>query len=451
MSFRNDFVWGTATASYQIEGAWNEDGKGLSVWDMFSRRKGAVWEGHTGDVACDHYHRYKEDVAIMKDVVGAKAYRFSISWPRVIPDGVGAANEKGLAFYDRLVDELLAKGVTPWVTLFHWDYPLALYHRGGWFNRESVEWFAEYTRVVVDRLGDRVSHWMTLNEPQCFIGLGHSTGAHAPGDKHNRAQVLLANHHALMAHGRAVQVIRERAKVKPSIGFAPVGIVRYPADDSPATIEAARKAMFSIEDMLWNDVWYSDPVFFGAYPEEGLRLYGDDVPRIHPGDMELMAQPLDFYGVNIYHGAAIAPDGKGGFHFPGRGIGYPLTRNDWPVEPQALYWGPRFLYERYKLPIVITENGTGGLDWVHLDGQCHDPQRIDFLHRYLRELKRAAADGVDIRGYFLWSLLDNFEWNEGYRQRFGLVHVDYNTQKRTPKDSAHWYAKVIATNGASLD
>ena len=450
MSFPKDFVWGAAAASYQVEGGAYEDGKGLSVWDMFCRQPGKIWEGNTGDVACDHYHRYQEDARLMGEI-GLKAYRLSISWPRVIPAGVGAVNEKGLAFYDRLIDALLENGVQPWVTLFHWDYPYALYCRGGWLNRESSDWFAEYTRVIVDRLSDRVSNWMTLNEPQIFIGLGHHSGQHAPGLQLGFSDVLLAAHNALLAHGKAVQVLRAQAKTEPVIGVVPVGVTRIPATDSPADIEAARARMFSIwSKNCWNNTWFADPMVLGKYPEDGMKLFEGEMPEVPDGDMKTICQPLDFYGTNIYSGQVIRSTGDGGSRSVKSSDGPPLTTMEWQVIPEALYWGPRFLWERYKLPIVIAENGMGNCDWIHLDGKVHDPQRIDFLTRYLSELKRAIDDGVVAKGYFLWSITDNFEWAQGYKQRFGLVYVDYPTQKRILKDSAYWYKDVIAANGDIL-
>jgi len=451
MAFPKDFVWGAAAASYQLEGGAFEDGKGLSVWDVFCRKEGAVWQGHTGDVACDHYHRYREDVALMK-ALGLKGYRLSISWPRVLPEGVGAVNEKGLDFYERLVDELLAAGVEPWVTLFHWDYPFELFCRGGWLSPDSPAWFAEYTRAVVERLSDRVSHWMTLNEPQCFIGLGHQTGIHAPGLRLGMMEVLRAAHNALLAHGMSVQAIRAGAKSEPQVGMAPASRVCVPASEEPADVEAARRAMFSVASRdMFNNTWWLDPIFFGRYPEDGLELFGRDAPEVRQGDMETISQPLDFFGCNIYNGRTVraGEDGRPeGVPLP---PGYAIThQGDWPVVPASLYWGPRFFYERYGLPVVITENGHQNLDSVALDGRVHDPQRIDYLNRYLLELERAVGDGVDVRGYFTWTIMDNFEWAYGYKIRVGLVYVDYTTLERVPKDSFYWYRKVIATNGASL-
>lgn len=449
--FPEGFVWGAASSAYQIEGAAAEDGRGPSVWDAFCAKSGAVFRGHTGAVACDHYHKYIEDVGLMK-ALGLHAYRFSVSWPRVMPEGVGRVNEAGLAFYDRLVDELVAAGIRPWVTLFHWDFPEALQGRGGWLNEASPGWFAEYAAVVVDRLSDRVQHWITINEPQIFIGMGHRDGTHGPGLRLPAAQWAKAGHHALLAHGRAVQVIRSRARSKPLVGWAPCGRVEFPVTESAADIEAARSSTFSMRVAdCWNNTWWSDPVCLGRYPEDGLRLFGADAPRFGSDDMALINQPLDFYGVNIYTGEPVkaGPDGKA--EPVGWPPGNPTTAFRWNVAPESLYWGPRFLYERYRLPVFVTENGMSNIDWVTPDGAVHDPQRIEFTRGYLSELRRAIRDGVDVRGYFHWSILDNFEWAEGYRQRFGLVHVDYQTLRRTPKDSALWYRDIIASNGAALD
>lgn len=447
--FPNNFTWGAAAAAYQVEGAAREGGKGLSTWDMMCRQPGRVWEGHAGDVACDHYHRWKSDIGLMKQV-GIQAYRLSVSWPRVIPAGTGAVNRKGLDFYDRLVDGLLDAGIEPWVTLFHWDFPHELYLRGGWMNRDSVAWFGDYTKVVVAKLSDRVTHWMTLNEPTCFIKLGLEDGIHAPGDKLGKQEVLTAAHHALMAHGRGVQVIRANARKKPVIGWAPCGNVGVPATTAPADIRAAKRYVNNGSD-LWGFTWWSDPIFFGHYPEDGLRHYGNRAPKVQAGDMELIRQPLDFFGMNIYsakvlRAAKLKPCESVAFD-----PGSPHTLFLWKVMPAALYWGPRFIYERYKCPIVITENGLSSMDWVSLDGRVHDTMRIDFMERYLSELRRATRDGVPVKGYFHWSIMDNFEWAEGYKHRFGLIYVNYRTQKRTLKDSARWYRKAIKSNGATVN
>jgi beta-glucosidase len=451
MAFPKEFVWGAATASYQIEGAASEDGKGLSIWDMFCRKPDAVWRNHNGDVACDHYHRWSEDVALMRRL-GLRAYRFSISWPRVIPEGVGKVNPAGLEFYDRLVDALLAAGIAPYVTLFHWDYPWPLYCRGGWLNRDSADWFADYTRVVVDRLSDRVANWITLNEPQCFIMIGHQTGEHAPGLKLGLGDVTRAGHHCLLAHGKAVQVIRANAKRLPRVGMAPVGSVIAPASDQPQDVVAARAHMFGVQrDVLWPASWWMDPAILGHYPADILSVFGKDAPEILPGDMDLIRRPLDFFACNIYHCGRVRAGADGKPEIVQPPVGEPITTYLWSITPEALYWGPRFFHERYKLPILITENGMANVDWIASDGRVHDPQRIDYTARYLRALHSAIAQGVPVLGYFHWSLMDNFEWQQGYKQRFGLIHVDYATQRRTPKDSAEWYAEVIRTNGSSLD
>ncbi len=449
--FPEHFVWGAAAASYQIEGAVDEDGKGPSIWDMFCQKPGAVWQGHSGAVACDHYHRYEGDVGLMKQV-GLKAYRLSLCWPRLLPEGTGALNSRGVDFYSRLIDALLEAGITPWVTLFHWDYPLALYHRGGWLNRDSADWFADYAHVVAEALSDRVKHFFTLNEPQVYIGFGQMEGVHAPGEKLPLSQMLLAGHHTLLAHGKAVQALRASAKQPLLIGYAPVGLPRTPYTDSAEDLAAARKATFTVtEKNSWNNSWWMDPVFLGEYPSQGLEFFGADVPKFPASDLAVMAQPLDFFGVNIDQSAPVrASTVAPGFERVEFPTGYPTTAFNWPITPEALYWGPRFFHERYQKPVFITENGLSCRDWVSLDGKVHDSARIDFTRRYLRELQRAHTDGVDLGGYFHWSIMDNFEWAAGYRERFGLIHVDYETQERTLKDSAHWYRGVIESNGAAL-
>jgi len=450
MSFPKDFVWGTAAASYQIEGAANEDGKGPSVWDMLCRKPGAVWDDNTGDIACDHYHRYAEDVAILKKF-GVKAYRLSVSWPRVLPAGVGQKNEKGLAFYDRLIDALLEAGITPWITLFHWDFPLELYYKGGWLNRDSAEWFAEYAALIADRYSDRVKHWMTLNEPQVYINAGHHDGRHAPGDKLALHEVLRAGHNTLRAHGRGVQAIRANTKQPCRIGYAPASHPKVPLTSSEADIDAARRAFFATDQKhLATMAWWLEPVFEGKYPEDGWTFFGRDVPHVHDGDLALIAQPVDFFGINIYSADLIRSSPNGGYEKAPFPVGFDRTAFNWPIVPAAMYWTARFCHERYKMPIVVTENGISCRDTVAFDGKVHDTQRIDFTRRYLLELERAIDGGVPVEGYFHWSFIDNFEWAEGYKQRFGLVYCDYATGTRTPKDSAAWYAEVIRTNGAAL-
>jgi beta-glucosidase len=383
--------------------------------------------------------------------LGIRAYRLSISWPRVMPDGTGRINPAGMDFYDALIDALLGAGITPWVTLFHWDYPDALQGRGGWLNPESPEWFGAFARAVTDRLSDRVIHWMTINEPQIFIGQGHGDGTHAPGLRLDLPERLLVSHRVLLAHGLAVQEIRARARRAPMVGWAPCGRIEYPATERPEDVEAARRAMFSVTQRdSWNNTWFADPVCLGRYPDDALALFGDAVPRVGARDMETIHQPLDFYGVNIYTGTPIRADPTGMPGLVPRPPGFPQTAMGWPVAPESLRWGPRFLFERYGFPIVITENGMANLDWVGADGKIHDPQRTEFTGAYLRQLRMAISDGADVRGYFHWSIMDNFEWAEGYTKRFGLVHVDFPTGKRTLKSSADWYARVIRTNGGSL-
>ena len=450
--FPVNFIWGAAAAAYQIEGAADVDGKGKSVWDMFCEKPGAIFEGHSGRVAIDHYHRFAEDVSLMK-LLGIHAYRLSLSWPRLMPEGRGSVNEKGLEFYDRLIDGLLEAGVAPWITLFHWDYPLELFRRGGWLNPDSPSWFAEYATVVAERFSDRVSHFFTQNEPQVYIGFGHLEGQHAPGLKLTLGQMLQAGHHSLMAHGMAVQALRASAKQPLQIGYAPVGMPKLPLTDGAEDLELARRATFTItESNSWNNSWWMDPVYLGNYPEQGLEFYGKDAPRFSDAEMAIIRQPLDFFAVNIYQGSQVRPSAENRFGFetvPGA-AGRPSTAFNWPVTPDCLYYGPKFFFERYSLPIVITENGLSSRDWVALDGRVHDGARIDFTRRYLLAYERAVAEGIPALGYFHWSILDNFEWAAGYRERFGLVHVDYQTLERTPKDSFYWYQQVVASNGAVL-
>ncbi|HNR11986.1 MAG TPA: GH1 family beta-glucosidase [Thermodesulfobacteriota bacterium] len=451
MAFPTDFIWGAATSAYQIEGAAAEDGRGPSIWDHFCRKQGAVWQEQSGDTACDHYHRYANDVALMKRI-GLQAYRFSVSWSRVLPQGFGTANAKGLDFYDRLVDRLLAAGITPFLTLYHWDFPQALQERGGWLQPESSDWFAAYTDLVVNRLSDRVQYWFTFNEPQIFVELGFHDGRHAPGERLPFSEVLAISHNVLRAHGKAVQAIRQISRSKPWVGYAAaVSEVPVPATLKADDIEAARQAFFSIEtENLISNSWWTDPMIFGQYPSEGLQRFERSLPALESDSMRIINQPLDFIGINVYSGKKYrqAKDGKPkAVPFE---AGHPLTSFQWPVVPESLYWAARFYAERYHKPLYVSENGMSNVDWVSLDGRVHDPQRIDFLRRYLQELRRACDTGIDIRGYFHWSLMDNFEWAAGYRERFGIVHIDYPTQKRTLKDSAFWYKKVISARGLHL-
>lgn len=452
MGFSDNFVWGAATSAYQIEGGVKGAGKGMHIWDVYTKESGKVYGGHTGETACDHYHRFREDVRIMKEI-GLKAYRFSIDWTRVLPEGTGRVNEEGIRFYSDLIDALIENNIEPYITLYHWELPYELYKKGGWMNRDIAEWFGEYAGLVAERFSDRVTHFFTLNEPQCFVGLGFLTGVHAPGLKCPVRDTFEMAHNALRAHGRAVQMLRQHAKQPLTIGYAPTSGIIYPASDRPEDIEAARKKYFSMPEddsnWTWNVAWWSDPVLLGKYPEEGLKKYEKYLPKITEEDMRLISEPIDVYGQNIYNGRAFRMGADGNPEEVGRVPGAGKTAVNWPVTPECLYWGPKFLYERYKKPIYITENGMACHDIVSLDQRVHDPNRIDFLARYLHELK-CAAEEIDLRGYFQWSLMDNFEWEKGYAERFGIVYVDFETQERILKDSAYWYRDVIQTNGRDL-
>lgn len=449
MSFPKDFTWGVASAAYQIEGGHDADGKGPSIWDAFCKRPGVIFDGHTGDVACDHYHRWQEDVALMQ-ALGVNAYRLSLSWPRILPDGLGTVNEAGLAFYDRLIDALLAAGITPWVTLYHWDYPLGLQQRGGWSNPDSPRWLADYAAICANRFGDRVRQWMPVNEPQVIIQHGLVNGGHAPGYRLPLVDAVQCGHHLNIGALLAGKALRTHARLPAQVGSALAAQGMIPQTDAPADIDAARTATWQVpSDYLWNNSWWTDPLFLGTYPEEGRRVLGD--PRPHPDQAEAFAAKLDFCGINLYsaHVWRAGPDGQPQ-EVP-RPPGYVRTsQGDWHMTPPVLRWTPRFFHERYQVPVVITENGHQNLDHVHLDGKVHDPQRIDYLHRHLCELGQAVADGTDVRGYFHWTLMDNFEWALGYNVRVGLVHVDFQNLKRTPKDSFAWYREVVRSNGASL-
>ncbi|MDO5111256.1 MAG: GH1 family beta-glucosidase [Clostridia bacterium] len=445
MMFPKGFLWGAASASYQIEGGWNEDGKGLSIWDAFTHAPGHIKNDDTGDVACDSYHRIGEDVALLK-AMGLDAYRFSVSWPRVFPDGTGARNEKGLAYYDALVDALLQNGITPYMTLFHWDLPLALEQKGGWLQRETAEAFAVYAGVIAKHFDGRVKHYFTINEPQCVVCLGYQTGVHAPGKQYDTMQCALSAHNLLLAHGMAVKAIRANSKGAVSIGLASTGKLCYPQTDTAAGRAAAQAETFSLDADNWafSHAWFLDPVVFGRYPSDAPEVLAAFARQAPAADMEIIRTPVDLLGVNIYNGNAVDEEGR----YVRRYEGFPRTSLKWPVTPEVMHHGIANLYARYKLPIYITENGQGCNDRIYLDGCVHDLDRIDFLTRYLTELQRAMADGADVRGYFHWSLTENFEWNAGYEDRFGLVYMDYPNLRRIPKDSAGWFAGYIKENTA---
>ena len=420
MAFAKDFLWGAASAAPQIEGAWNEDGRGESIWDTLVHEGGHVKHGENCDVACDHYHRWREDVAIMKEL-GLKSYRFSVSWSRVLPEGTGRVNEKGLQFYRDLCDALIEAGIKPLVTLYHWDLPTALYKKGGWKNPESPIWFEEYTEVVSRALGDRIYGWMTFNEFQVFVGLGMMIGMHAPFERNDTDTLIGVTKNLLLAHGRAVTVLRKNCPGA-LVGLAPTGDCYLPKDDSPEAVEEARRRSLSIRDKLFmSNTWWADPIFLGRYPEEAEELFGERMYRLSKEEWASVSQKLDFYGYNCYQGTMDYPppaDGYDNYAYQG----CPKTAFGWNFTPQALYYSSKFWYERYGLPVLITENGYAGTDHVMLDGKVHDPQRQDFLHRYLLQVKRAVDEGIPVLGYTYWSIMDNFEWADGYDPRFGLVY-----------------------------
>lgn len=447
MAFREDFMWGASTADFQIEGAYNADGKGPGIWDALSA--GRIARGETGEVAADHYNRYKEDVALMKQL-GLKHYRFSISWPRVMPEGTGKVNERGLAFYVDLVDELLRAGIEPLVTLYHWNMPQALYERGGWLNAESSAWFEAYTKAVVSALGERVRFWLTFNEPQMFTFLGCQIGIHAPFAHYSEDEFLAMTKNILLAHGKAVKVLREALGDQAKISFSPTGDCHIPENDSPeAVAEAYRKSLVMGETFLFSNTWWADPIFFGRFCEEAKERFGERMFSFTSEEWALVSQPLDFFAYNVYQSATVFKNGREvneRYEYPG----CPKTAAGWCVTPEVLYWTAKFWHERYKLPVMVTENGCALGDWICEDGRVHDAQRIDFLTRYLRELKRAADEGVDILGYTYWALLDSLEWAGGYDPRYGLVYVDFKTLRRTIKDAGYWYRDMIRTNGEGL-
>jgi beta-glucosidase len=436
--FPAGFAWGAATAAYQIEGAVAEDGRGPSVWDTFSHRAGAVRHGDTGDVAADHYHRWPEDIELMS-ALGIAAYRFSIAWPRVQPGGQGPANERGLDFYDRLTDALLAGGITPIPTLFHWDLPQPLEDEGGWLSRDTAYRFADYAQLAAERLADRIPLWITLNEPFVVMSMGYGLGTHAPG-RTLLLGALPAAHHQLLGHGLATAALRSAGARQVAItnNYAPA----WPASDSPADVAAA-----AAYDTLQNRL-FTDPVLLGAYPDLSAFGLGADPDYVRAGDLELISGPIDVLGVNYYAPARLSALPDGPLPFQREPIpGYPVTAFGWPIVPAALRELLLLLRERYGPalpPVYITENGCSTDDVMAPDGAVDDQPRIRYLDGHLRALHEAITAGVDVRGYLTWSLIDNFEWAEGYSQRFGIVHVNFATQQRTPKASFSWYRDFIA-------
>jgi beta-glucosidase len=435
-SFPADFVWGAATASYQIEGAANEDGRGESVWDRFCATPGKVRNGDTGAVACDFYHRYSDDIALMREL-GIDAFRFSIAWPRVLPEGRGRVNAKGLDFYDKLVDELLANGIAPYVTLFHWDTPQVLEDEGGWPSRAIVGPFEEYVEAVSGRLGDRVGHWITHNEPWVVSWVGHGWGHHAPG-RESDSDALATAHHLLLSHGRAVDILR-RNSPNSEVGITLNLDNPYAASGSPEDVAATRWV-----DGLHNR-WFLDPIFTGAYPEDMLEAWAEIMPAVHDGDMETIAAPIDFLGVNNYTSPLVAADDNGGRSQIVRRNDVDRTDMGWEVVPEGLRDLLLRLDRDYSpKAIYVTENGAAYPDVRGHDGSVSDPERQSYLDRYLAGAASAVAQGVPLRGYFAWSLLDNFEWAWGYWKRFGLVFIEYSTLERVPKGSFYWYRDFIA-------
>lgn len=432
MKFPKDFMWGVATASYQIEGAYNEAGRGESIWDRFSKTPGKVLNGDTGDIACNHYHLYKEDVALIKEL-GVQSYRFSIAWPRIFPEGFGQLNQKGLDFYRRLIDELLEQGISPAATLYHWDLPQALEDRGGWPNRDTALYFRDYALAVIEELGDTVTSWITLNEPWCSAYLGYGNGEHAPGKRDFKAH-LHAAHHLLLGHGLTLQGYRQ-LNLTSEIGITLNLTPQYPASDCPRDLEAAKKSDG------FNNRWYLDPVFKGHYPadmEESLAIVS---PLIKPGDLELIAGENDFLGINFYTRGVVSADEQG----EPRSLSpvKPVTAMNWEVRPEVLYelliridreYGPIKLY--------ITENGAAYEDQV-IEGRIKDTERTEYLRQHFAQAAKAIEAGVPLKGYYVWSLLDNFEWAFGYERRFGIVYVDFETQERILKDSALWYQSFL--------
>ena len=444
IEFPSNFLWGCATSAYQVEGSPLADGAGPSIWQRFDHTPGLVRDGDTGDVACDHYRRYVSDVALMREL-GMKAYRFSVSWSRILPHGKGAVNAAGLDFYERLVDALLASGIEPLITLYHWDLPAALEDRGGWLNPDIAGWFADYAAVMFRKLDDRVKKWTTLNEPWVVTDGGYLHGALAPGHR-NRFEAPIASHHLLRSHGAAVTAYR--AEGKHEIGLVVNIEPKYPASDSAADRAATARAE------AYMNRQYLDPVFLGRYPDEMIEIFGEAWPDWPADDFAAIQQPIDFLGVNYYTRSVTCADPK---NWPVGAAGVKqkqatYTETGWEVFPQGFTDTLVWVKERYgNPPIYITENGAAFFDPpVAENGRVADPLRVAYLHKHLLAIHEALGKGVDLRGYMAWSLLDNYEWSLGYSKRFGIVHVDFATQQRTPKDSARFYARVVATNGGCL-
>lgn len=459
LAFPERFVWGTATAAYQIEGAATEGGRTPSIWDTFSHTPGKVFDGDTGDVAADHYHRYREDAALMAEL-GVNSYRFSVSWSRVIPTGVGALNREGVDFYSRLVDELLGRGIAPALTLYHWDLPQELQDAGGWTARDTAYRFADYAAALAGVLGDRVSFWTTLNEPWCSAFLGYAAGVHAPGHT-SGAEALAAVHHLLLGHGLAIQGLRSALPTSTQLAITLNPAVARPATDSPEDAKAASKV-----DGLQNRIWW-DPLFSGRYPDDVREFTAEvsDWSYVRDGDLDIISTPFDVLGVNYYnpvvvaHYAGTGERSQADGHGDGAGETWPGCRDvqfidlpgrhtamGWPVDASGLRELLERLWQAYHKPMLITENGAAYDDEVSADGQIRDVERTQYVREHVGAIHAAMSAGVDVRGYYLWSLLDNFEWAYGYSKRFGIVRVDFDSQKRTVKDSGHFYSRVVRAN-----
>jgi beta-glucosidase len=440
--FPEGFLWGSATASYQVEGAVHEAGRGPSIWDTFSHIPGNIHNGDTGDIADDYFHLYKSDIQLMKEL-GLKACRFSIAWSRIFPAGTGQPNPQGLDFYERMVDTLLEAGIQPFCTLFHWDLPQALQDKGGWENRDTAQAFAEYAGYTAGKLSDRVSHFMTMNEIRTFVELGYSKGSFAPGLKLDAQRVAQLNHYAVLAHGMAVQAIRAKAKPGTKVGIADNINATTPVIETPEHIEAAGRALRE------ENASFLTVIQEGRYTDLYLKRLGPNAPKFTAEEMKIIRSPMDFTGINIYQPTYVRADAsEKGYAVVPYPASFPHMYSPWLyVGAEAIYWGPKLVADLWNVKeIYITENGASSSDEIAPDGHVYDTDRVMYLRNYITQLQRGVADGVPVRGYFLWSLLDNFEWADGYEKRFGITYVDFKTQKRTPKLSAAFYQQVIKNN-----
>ena len=441
-TFPPGFLWGSATASYQVEGAVHEAGRGLSIWDTFSHTPGKTDHGDTGDVADDYFHRYRQDIHLMKEL-GLKTCRFSVAWPRIFPTGTGAPNPQGLDFYHRMIDALLEAGIQPFCTLYHWDLPQTLQDRGGWQNRDTAKAFADYAGYTVGKLSDRVQHFMTMNEMRTFVEQGYGLGVHAPGLRLDQKDLAQLTHYVVLGHGLGIQAIRAHGRADTQAGIADNLTPPIPIYETPEHVAAARIALRE-ENAMFLTVLQE-----GRYTDLYLKRLGKNAPQFTAEEMAIIGSPMDFTGLNIYQPSYIqADDSEAGYTVLPDPSSYPHMLSSWlTIGPEGLYWGPKLVAETWKVKtIYITENGASSADVIAPDGQVYDTDRVMFLRNYLEHLQRAVAEGVPVKGYFLWSLLDNFEWADGYKKRFGIAYVDFKTEKRTPKLSAHFYKQVIASN-----